>query len=106
MNTIGRKSGAFWCGLIIGFAGLLGAGQASAQLSVTPITWDVVGLDHNRPLTSGPELFPVGAEVCSAIATTNVTVDFVWPDGDGNGWDADITQLRLDRRRRVRRCVF
>ena len=63
------------------------AGQGYAQLTVNPITWDVVGLDHNRPLTQGPELFPVGADVCSTVATSNVTVDFVWPDGDGNLWD-------------------
>jgi uncharacterized repeat protein (TIGR01451 family) len=63
------------------------AGHGFAQLSVESITWDVVGLDHNRPLTSGPELFPVAAEVCSATATTNVTVDFVWTDGNGSGWD-------------------
>ncbi|MEX1310106.1 MAG: hypothetical protein AB1Z65_06790, partial [Candidatus Sulfomarinibacteraceae bacterium] len=87
MDIIKRTVGALWCGWIFGIAGLLVAGDASAQLSVTPITWDVVGLDSNRPLTSGPELFPVGAEVCSAVDTTNVTVDFVWPDGNGNGWD-------------------
>lgn len=82
-----RTRNARLLGLLIGIAVALGAGQASAQLTVTPITWDVVGLDHNRPLTSGPELFPVGAEVCSVAATTNVTVDFIWPDGNGNGWD-------------------
>jgi uncharacterized repeat protein (TIGR01451 family) len=68
-------------------AGLAAASPAAAQLTVTPITWDVVGLDHNRPLTSGPELFPSGARVCSATATTNVQVDFVWSDGNGSGWD-------------------
>ena len=41
-------------------AGLLAAGQGFAQLSVNPITWDVVGLDSNRPLTSGPELGMAG----------------------------------------------
>jgi uncharacterized repeat protein (TIGR01451 family) len=61
--------------------------QGFAQLTVSPITWDIVGLDSNRPLTSGPELFPVGAEVCSAVATSNVAVDFIWTDGNGNGWD-------------------
>ena len=57
---------------------------AAGQLTVTPITWDVVGLDHNRPLTSGPSWFPVGARVCSGAATTNVEVRFVWTDGKGN----------------------
>ncbi|HSO23109.1 MAG TPA: hypothetical protein VLT81_09375, partial [Chondromyces sp.] len=64
---------------------MLFAGQATAQLTVTPITWDVVGLDSNRPLTSGPELFPVGAEVCAVGAPSAgpITVDFLWPDGNG-----------------------
>ena len=87
MDNLKRTVCAQWCGLVFGIAALLVAGDASAQLSVTPITWDVVGLDSNRPLTSGPELFPVGAEVCSAVDTTDVTVDFVWSDGNGNGWD-------------------
>ncbi len=87
MYSINQERGARFVGLIFGIAGLLLAGPVSAQLSVTPITWDVVGLDSNRPLTSGPELFPVGAEVCSAVATTNVDVDFVWSDGNGSGWD-------------------
>src|SRR5438309_9624764 len=52
--------------------GLLGAAVfglfvpvfAHATLTVTPITWNVVGLDSNNPL-SGPKDFPVGARVCS-----------------------------------------
>ncbi|MCU0303566.1 MAG: hypothetical protein MUC56_05875 [Thermoanaerobaculales bacterium] len=87
MSQTHHSVGARCLALILAVGGLFVAGQASAQITVTPITWDVVGLDSNRPLTSGPELFPVGAEVCSAVATTNVTVGFVWPDGNGNGWD-------------------
>jgi len=63
---------------------LLLAAQAQAELTVTPITWDVVGLDHNRPLTTGPQWFPVGARVCSDVATTGVEVDFVFPDSLGS----------------------
>ncbi|MFU8832528.1 MAG: hypothetical protein ACNA7J_10270, partial [Wenzhouxiangella sp.] len=63
-------------------ATILFAGPATAALTVTPITWDVVGLDHNRPLIEGPELFPVGARVCSDADTINpVVVDHVWEDG-------------------------
>jgi len=58
------------------------AGNALADLTVTPITWDVVGLDSNRPLTSGPELFPVGARVCTDTAISNATVDFIWEDAN------------------------
>ncbi|HEX7833295.1 MAG TPA: DUF11 domain-containing protein, partial [Thermoanaerobaculia bacterium] len=48
-----------------------------AALTVQPITWNVIGLDSNDPL-SGPKYFPVGARVCSNVATTNVSVSFVW----------------------------
>ncbi len=66
---------------------LFGAGLAWGQLTIEPITWDVVGLDSNRPLTSGPDLFPTGVRICSAVDTTNVVVSFTWPDGNGSGWD-------------------
>ncbi|MDH5209702.1 MAG: hypothetical protein OEW34_13760, partial [Burkholderiaceae bacterium] len=65
---------------IIGILGLLLAaslapGLVWAALTVTPITWNVIGLDSNDP-TSGPRRFPVGARVCSNIATTGVNVNF------------------------------
>lgn len=50
---------------------------AHAALTVTPLTWDIVGLDSNSPLT-GPQHFPVGARVCSDVATTSVVVNYVW----------------------------
>lgn len=53
------------------------ATTAHAEPTVTPITWDIVGLDHNRPLSGEPELFAVGAKVCSDVATTGVQVDMV-----------------------------
>ena len=56
---------------------LLGPASAHAALSITPITWDIIGLDSNSPAT-GPKNFPVGARVCSDVATTNVTVNYVW----------------------------
>ena len=86
MTRFGRCKVTIWQ-LALLLAATLACGQAMAQLTITPITWDVVGLDHNRPLTSGPELFPVGAEVCSSAAATNVQVDFLWTDGNGSGWD-------------------
>ena len=51
------------------------AGGAYAQsLSITPITWGVIGLDSNN-VTVGPDTFPVGARVCngSGSAAANVT---------------------------------
>lgn len=56
---------------------------AAASLSVAPITWNVIGLDSNAP-ASGPNRFPVGARVCSSVATTNVTVNFVWDSANPN----------------------
>jgi large repetitive protein len=56
---------------------------AKATLTVTPITWNIVGLDSNNP-AAGPHLFPVGARVCSNVATTNVAVNFVFDTGNAN----------------------
>ena len=50
---------------------------AHAALTVTPITWNVIGLDSND-VNTGPNNFPVGARVCSNVATTNVSVSYVW----------------------------
>lgn len=62
------------------FVGLGLPFAAQAALTVTPITWDVVGLDSNRPLTAGPELFPVGARICTDADATNVIGSLVWDD--------------------------
>lgn len=48
-------------------------------MTVTPLTWNVIGLDSNTPAT-GPNLFPVGARVCNTGTTAygNVTAVIVW----------------------------
>ena len=53
------------------------------------ITWDVIGLDSNSPLTDGPNQFPVGVRVCNTGGTTetNVTANFVWDDAVSFDWD-------------------
>jgi len=55
---------------------------ALTTLSVTPLTWNVIGLDSNN-VSVGPNHFPVGTRVCNtgAEAATNVTATFVWDDG-------------------------
>jgi large repetitive protein len=62
-------------------AGLLFSVSAHAATTLsfgpTPISWNVVGLDSNSP-TSGPRFFPLGARVCSSVATTNVSVTHAW----------------------------
>ena len=63
------------------FLGTLFPLSAAATLTVTPITWNVIGLDSNSPAT-GPQYFPVGARVCSDVATVGgVTSTFVWDSG-------------------------
>ncbi|MCC6616139.1 MAG: DUF11 domain-containing protein [Anaerolineae bacterium] len=67
---------------MFGWLGLSATQRALAQstvLSIEPITWNVVGLDSNSPAT-GPQDFPVGAEVCNISgATVNaITVTFAW----------------------------
>lgn len=57
--------------------------HAAASLTITPITWDVIGLDSNKPTApdnDGPVNFPVGARVCNTgdAAATNVTSALVW----------------------------
>lgn len=61
---------------------LVGAAPASAALTVTPITWDIVGLDSND-VTTGPQDFPFAARVCTNVSTgTNVVrATFNWDDG-------------------------
>src|SRR4051812_5686763 len=71
---------AVWC--LLG-AMLLAPFAAHAALTVTPLTWNVVGLDSNSP-TTGPKNFPIGARVCSNIATTNVTANFVFDTANPN----------------------
>lgn len=52
---------------------------SAGALTVTPITWNIVGLDSNSPAT-GPNRFPVGVRVCNEGATElgNVTAVFAW----------------------------
>lgn len=50
---------------------------ASASYTVTPSTWNIIGLDSNTP-AFGPNHFPVGVKVCSTTVATNVDVTFTW----------------------------
>jgi len=51
----------------------------SVALSVTPVTWNIIGLDSNN-VAVGPNDFPVGARVCNGgdTVTGAVTASFVW----------------------------
>lgn len=59
---------------------LAGAAEsARAQLSVTPITWHVIGLDSNN-VNVGPNRYQVGARACNTSASTlnNLVATFNW----------------------------
>jgi hypothetical protein len=68
--------------LIFNLASSLLAVNAAAILSVTPLTWNVIGLDSNN-VNVGPNNFPIGARVCntSTDPATDVTATFVWDNG-------------------------
>ena len=55
--------------------------HAAPTLTVTPLTFNVVGLDSNNT-SVGPNLYPVGARVCNTGTTdaTNLTSQFNWVD--------------------------
>jgi hypothetical protein len=59
--------------------------QAAANLTITPITWNVMGLDSNN-VNEGPNIFPVGVRVCNTGDATgiNVTPTFVWDSTNTN----------------------
>ena len=52
---------------------------AAPALTVTPITFDVIGLDSNN-VTVGPDLFPVGARICNTgdVTLTGGTATLVF----------------------------
>ena len=67
---------------------------AAPSLTVTPITWNVVGLDSNN-VNVGPSNFPVGARVCNtADAANNVTATFDFDDAGDNYTGSSYINLR------------
>src|SRR5258706_5853610 len=58
---------------------------AAANLTVTPLTWNVIGLDSNSH-ASGRYRFPVGVRVCNTGTTiaTTVAVKFNWDSNNAN----------------------
>ena len=58
---------------------------AAANLTVTPITWNVIGLDSNN-VNAGPNTYPVGVRVCNTgdAVANNVTATFVWDSINAN----------------------
>ena len=56
-----------------------GVQSAYAGLTVTTVSWNVVGLDSNNP-TIGPDTFQIGARVCNTggSALNSIVGDFIW----------------------------
>ncbi|HLR07195.1 MAG TPA: hypothetical protein VK117_15370, partial [Pyrinomonadaceae bacterium] len=65
--------------MLLLFFGVLGVQSAYAGLTITPTTWNVIGLDSNN-VNSGPNGFQIGARVCNTggTAVTNLSGAFVW----------------------------
>jgi LPXTG-site transpeptidase (sortase) family protein len=61
------------------------AHAAAPDFTITPITWNVVGLDA-EDVSQGPNTFPVGVRVCNTgdTAATNVRVGFFWAEEEPN----------------------
>jgi uncharacterized repeat protein (TIGR01451 family) len=64
------------------------ASAAGAALSITPTTWNVVGLDSNKPSVSNgrPNEFPVGAKVCNTgdAPAASVQAGWTWTTTNSN----------------------
>ncbi len=81
----------------VAIAGLIGmTGSASAGLVVTPLTWDLIGLDSNRPTTQGPDTFPIGVRVCNTTgsAVTGVTASLNWTGSGGTNTNSSLIALQ------------
>ncbi len=63
---------------------VLDARPASAALTLTKNSWNVIGLDGNN-VSTGPNIFPVGATLCNTgpSEATNVTTTFAWDSSNG-----------------------
>ena len=82
MHALSRRGVAATAlvGLTTAAAAIAVSASATTGLSVTPITWNVIGLDSNKPATQGPDTFPVGTRVCNDSGDVMTAVDaaLVW----------------------------
>lgn len=65
--------------LLAVFVGLIGVQSAYAGLTITPVSWNVIGLDSNNT-SLGPDTYQIGARVCNTggTAVSNLVGTFVW----------------------------
>jgi hypothetical protein len=64
---------------LLALSGLAIAAPAAA-VTVTPLTWNIIGLDSNSP-TAGPKHFPVGARICGGTPGASDTATMTWDAG-------------------------
>lgn len=64
---------------VVLMGGLVGIAVQAQTATLTPVTWNVVGLDSNN-VNVGPNVFPVGVRVCNTGTTllTGYRTHFVW----------------------------
>src|SRR5437660_9687421 len=86
--TIETKPAQAWAGLALFVSKRLGplllfivfgTLPAFAAVTITPTSWNVVGLDSNNPAI-GPDTYQVGARVCNTggSAVTSLAANLVW----------------------------
>jgi uncharacterized repeat protein (TIGR01451 family) len=65
--------------LLAASIGVVGVQSASAGITITPVSWNVIGLDSNNT-SVGPDTYQIGARVCNTggTAVTNLSGTFVW----------------------------
>lgn len=65
--------------LLTCFVSVVGVQTAYAGITITPVSWNVIGLDSNNTST-GPDTYQIGARVCNTggTAVTNLVGTFVW----------------------------
>src|ERR1041384_6930787 len=74
-----RKLGLIRLSLLAVFIGVGGVQSVYAGLTITPVSWNVIGLDSNN-VTVGPDTYQIGARVCNTggTAVSNLVGTFVW----------------------------
>ncbi len=68
---------------------LQGVSGVVYAVTVTPNTWNIIGLDSNSP-ASGPYQFTVGAKVSGGTPSGSGTATFSWEAGGTENNDAYI----------------
>src|SRR6187401_1836357 len=65
--------------LLTVFVSVFGVQSAYAGVTITPVSWNVIGLDSNNT-SAGPDTYQIGARACNTggTAVTNLLGTFVW----------------------------